>query len=441
LARKLYIRTFGCQMNEYDSARIADVLAAEDGLAMTDRPDDADVIVFNTCSVREKAQERVFHDLGRVRALKAQNPDLVIGVGGCVASQEGAAIVRRAPYVDIVFGPQTLHRIPQMIRARRETGVSQVDVSFPEIEKFDRLPPPRVDGASAFVSIMEGCSKYCSFCVVPYTRGEEVSRPLDDVLTEIADLCDQGVREVTLLGQNVNAYRGPMGSEIADLATLIEHIAEMAGIERIRFTTSHPKEMTPRLIDTFANVDKLTSHLHLPVQSGSDRVLAAMKRGYTVLEYRSIVRRVRSARPDLSLTSDFIVGFPGETDADFDATLKLIDDVGFDGAFSFVYSPRPGTPAAALPEQVPPAVASARLARLQSRVDAQYRGYSEAMIGSRQRVLVTGPATRDAADLQARTANNRVVNFKGDPSLTNTYVDVAIVAAQAHSLRGELVAL
>ena len=441
MARKLYIRTFGCQMNEYDSARIADVLAAEDGLALTDRPDDADVIVFNTCSVREKAQERVFHDLGRVRALKAQNPDLVIGVGGCVASQEGAGIVRRAPYVDIVFGPQTLHRIPQMIRARRETGISQVDVSFPEIEKFDRLPPPRVDGASAFVSIMEGCSKYCSFCVVPYTRGEEVSRPLDDVLTEVADLCDQGVREVTLLGQNVNAYRGAMGSDIADLATLIEHIAEMAGIERIRFTTSHPKEMTPRLIDTFAHVDKLTSHLHLPVQSGSDRVLAAMKRGYTALEYRSIVRRMRRARPDLSLTSDFIVGFPGETDADFEATLKLIDDIRFDGAFSFVYSPRPGTPAAALPEQVPPAVASARLARLQSQVDAQHRQYSEAMIGSRQRVLVTGPATRNAADLQARTANNRVVNFKGDASLTNTYVDVAIVAAQAHSLRGELVAL
>jgi tRNA-2-methylthio-N6-dimethylallyladenosine synthase len=441
LARKLYIRTFGCQMNEYDSARIADVLAAEDGLALTDRPDDADVIVFNTCSVREKAQERVFHDLGRVRALKTQNPDLVIGVGGCVASQEGASIVRRAPYVDIVFGPQTLHRIPKMIRARRETGVAQVDVSFPEIEKFDRLPPPRVDGASAFVSIMEGCSKYCSFCVVPYTRGEEVSRPLDDVLTEVADLCDQGVREVTLLGQNVNAYRGSMGSDIADLATLIDHIAEMRGIERVRFTTSHPKEMTPRLIDAFARVDKLVSHLHLPVQSGSDRVLAAMKRGYTALEYRSIVRRLRRARPDLSLTSDFIVGFPGESDADFEATLNLIDDIRFDGAFSFVYSPRPGTPAAALPDQVPCSVASARLARLQSRVDAQYRGYSEAMIGSRQRVLVTGPATRDPADLQARTANNRVVNFKGDASLTDTYVDVAIVAAQPHSLRGELVAL
>jgi tRNA-2-methylthio-N6-dimethylallyladenosine synthase len=442
VARKLYIRTFGCQMNEYDSARIADVLAAEDGLALTDRPDDADIIVFNTCSVREKAQERVFHDLGRVRALKSQNPDLVIGVGGCVASQEGAGIIQRAPFVDIVFGPQTLHRIPQMIRARRATGEAQVDVSFPEIEKFDRLPPPAVSGAAAYVSIMEGCSKYCTFCVVPYTRGEEVSRPLDDVLTEIADLADQGVREVTLLGQNVNAYRGSMGEgEIADLAALLEHVAEMPGIERIRFTTSHPKEMTPRLIDAFGRVDKLVSHLHLPVQSGADRVLAAMKRGYTALEYRSIVRRLRRARPGLSLTSDFIVGFPGETEADFASTLKLIEDIRFDGAFSFLYSPRPGTPAAALPDPVPRAIAQERLARLQALVDAQYRSYSEAMVGSRQRVLVTGPATRDESDLQARTDNNRVVNFAGDAALTNTYVDVAIVAAQAHSLRGELVTL
>ena len=442
MSRKLYIRTFGCQMNEYDSARIADVLAAENGLALTDRPDDADVIVFNTCSVREKAQERVFHDLGRVRALKKQNPDLVIGVGGCVASQEGAGIVRRAPFVDIVFGPQTLHRIPDLIRARQATGIPQIDVSFPEIEKFDHLPPPRVEGASAFVSIMEGCSKYCSFCVVPYTRGEEVSRPLDDVLTEIADLCDQGVREVTLLGQNVNAWVDQTsGAETADLAALIEHIAEMPGIERIRFTTSHPKEMTPRLIAAFEHIDKLVSHLHLPVQSGSDRVLAAMKRGYTALEYRSIVRRLRRARPGLSLTSDFIVAFPGESDADFGETLKLIEDVRFDGAFSFLYSARPGTPAATLPDQVPPAIASERLARLQSLVDAQYRTYSERKIGSRQRVLVTGPATRDGAELQARTDNNRVVNFKGDTSLTHSYVDVAIVAAQAHSLRGELVSL
>jgi tRNA-2-methylthio-N6-dimethylallyladenosine synthase len=429
-------------MNEYDSARIADVLAAEDGLALTDRPDDADVIVFNTCSVREKAQERVFHDLGRVRALKAQNPDLIIGVGGCVASQEGAGIVRRAPYVDIVFGPQTLHRIPQMIRARRATGMPQVDVSFPEIEKFDRLPPPNVDGAAAYVSIMEGCSKYCTFCVVPYTRGEEVSRPLDDVLTEIADLTDQGVREVTLLGQNVNAYRGSMGGfEVADLATLLEHVAEMPGIERIRFTTSHPKEMTARLIDAFEHVDKLVSHLHLPVQSGADRVLAAMKRGYTALEYRSIVRRLRAARPGLSLTSDFIVGFPGETEADFAATLKLIEDIHFDGAFSFIYSPRPGTPAAALPDAVPREIAQARLARLQSIIDAQYQFHGEAMVGSRQRVLVTGPATRHAGDLQARTDNNRVVNFEGDAALVNNYVEVAIIAAQPHSLRGELVTL
>jgi tRNA-2-methylthio-N6-dimethylallyladenosine synthase len=442
VTRKLYIRTFGCQMNEYDSARIADVLAAEDGLALTDRPDDADIIVFNTCSVREKAQERVFHDLGRVRALKTQNPDLVIGVGGCVASQEGAGIVKRAPYVDIVFGPQTLHRIPQMIRARRATGVPQVDVSFPEIEKFDRLPPPNVDGAAAYVSIMEGCSKYCTFCVVPYTRGEEVSRPLDDVLTEIADLTDQGVREVTLLGQNVNAYRVSMGGfEVADLATLIEHVAEMPGIERIRFTTSHPKEMTPRLIDAFEHVDKLVSHLHLPVQSGADRVLAAMKRGYTALEYRSIVRRLRAARPGLSLTSDFIVGFPGETETDFAATLKLIEDIRFDGAFSFIYSPRPGTPAAALPNPVASEIARERLARLQSILDAQYQCYGEAMVGSRQRVLVTGPATRHAGDLQARTDNNRVVNFAGDAALINNYVDVAIVAAQPHSLRGELVTL
>jgi tRNA-2-methylthio-N6-dimethylallyladenosine synthase len=470
--RKLYIRTFGCQMNAYDSDRMADVLAQADGLVPTDRPDDADVILFNTCSVREKAQERVFHDLGRVRGLKAQKPDLVIGVGGCVASQEGAAIVKRAPYVDVVFGPQTLHRLPQLIRARRATGLPQVDISFPEIEKFDHLPPPRVEGATAFVSIMEGCSKYCSFCVVPYTRGEEVSRPFDDVLTEVADLADQGVREVTLLGQNVNAYRGPMraagpsqgansapsggsaaaqpqawgahtsaGGEIADLATLIEHIAEMEGIERIRYTTSHPKEMTPRLIAAHATVEKLAAQLHLPVQSGADRVLAAMKRGYTALEYKSIVRRLRAARPGLSLTSDFIVGFPGESEADFAATLRLVEDVRFDGAFSFLYSPRPGTPAAELPAQVPHEEKQSRLERLQAVLDVQYRVYSEAMIGTRQRVLVTGRAVRHSGDLQARTDNNRVVNFQGDAALLDTYVDVAITAAQPHSLRGELVAM
>jgi tRNA-2-methylthio-N6-dimethylallyladenosine synthase len=439
VARKLFIRTFGCQMNEYDSARMADVLAASEGLALTDRPDDADVILFNTCSVREKAQERVFHDLGRVRALKAARPDLLIGVGGCVASQEGESIVRRAPYVDIVFGPQTLHRLPALIAARRETGEPQVDISFPEIEKFDRLPPPRVEGASAFVSIMEGCSKYCSFCVVPYTRGEEMSRPFDDVLTEVADLADQGVHEVTLLGQNVNAYRGAMeGGGHADLALLLEYAADVPGIERLRYTTSHPKEMSRRLIDAYATNAKLVSHLHLPVQSGSDRVLAAMKRGYTALEYKSIVRALRAARPGLSLTSDFIVGFPGETEADFAATLALVEAVRFDGAFSFAYSPRPGTPAADLPEQVAGDVKQERLARLQALLDRHYRSYSEAMIGSRQRVLVTGHAARNARELAARTDNNRVVNFAGDAAAIDSYVDVAITAALPHSLRGEL---
>ena len=458
MPKKLYIRTFGCQMNEYDSDKMADVLGASDGLVATDRPEDADVILFNTCSVREKAQERVFHDLGRVRALKAERPDLIIGVGGCVASQEGGAIVRRAPYVDVVFGPQTLHRLPALIRARRETGVPQVDISFPEIEKFDHLPPPRVEAASAFVSIMEGCSKYCTFCVVPYTRGEEVSRPFDDVLTEIADLADQGVREVTLLGQNVNAYRGRTGAAprgdaaravdatgrrddaVADFATLIEYVAEIPGVERIRYTTSHPREMTAALIDVHGRVDKLVPHLHLPVQSGSDRVLAAMKRGYTALEYKAIVRRLRERRPDLSLTSDFIVGFPGETDADHAATMKLIDDVNFDGAFSFAYSPRPGTPAAELPDPVPATVSQARLEAVQAKLDGQYRAYSAAMVGTRQRVLVTGRAVKDAAELSARTANNRVVNFAGDAALVGRYVDVAITLAYPHSLRGELVA-
>jgi tRNA-2-methylthio-N6-dimethylallyladenosine synthase len=442
VARKLFIRTFGCQMNEYDSDRMADVLAASEGLTRTDRPEDADVILFNTCSVREKAQERVFHDLGRVRAIKAARPDVMIGVGGCVASQEGAAIVRRAPYVDIVFGPQTLHRLPAMLAQRRVSGVAQVDISFPEIEKFDHLPPPRVEGASAFVSIMEGCSKYCTFCVVPYTRGEEVSRPFDDVLTEIADLALSGVREVTLLGQNVNAYRGPTSVEgqVADLAQLIEYAAAIPGIERIRYTTSHPREMSARLIDAYATVEKLVSHLHLPVQSGSDRVLAAMKRGYTVLEYKSIVRRLRAARPDLSLTSDFIVGFPGETDADFEATLALVESIRFDGAFSFAYSARPGTPAAELPDQVPADVRQARLARLSSLLDRQYRNYSEAMVGSRQRVLVTGHAVKDSRELAARTDNNRVVNFAGDAASIDRYVDVDITAALPHSLRGELCA-
>jgi tRNA-2-methylthio-N6-dimethylallyladenosine synthase len=440
VTRKLYIRTFGCQKNEYDSDKMADVLAAADGFALTDRPEDADVILFNTCSVREKAQERVFHDLGRVRALKADNPDLIIGVGGCVASQEGAAIIGRAPYVDVVFGPQTLHRLPALIRDRRATGRAQVDIAFPAVEKFDHLPPPRVEGASALVSIMEGCSKYCTFCVVPYTRGEEVSRPFDDVLTEVADLADQGVVEITLLGQNVNAYRGTMGEsgELADFATLLEYVAEIPGIVRIRYTTSHPKEMTPRLIAAYGKVDKLVSHLHLPVQSGSDRLLAAMKRGYTTLEYKSIVRKLRAERPRISLTSDFIVGFPGESDADFTQTMKLAEDVNFDGAFNFTYSPRPGTPAAELDDQVPTPVKQARLEALQARLDTQYRTHSQAMIGTRQRVLVTGRAVKDAADLQARTENNRVVNFPGGAARIGSYADVTITAAFAHSLRGEI---
>jgi tRNA-2-methylthio-N6-dimethylallyladenosine synthase len=441
VTKKLFIRTFGCQMNEYDSDKMADVLHASDGLTRTDRPEDADVILFNTCSVRENAQERVFHDLGRMRELKLANPGIVIGVGGCVASQEGAAIVRRAPYVDVVFGPQTLHRLPQLIAERRASGRPQVDVSFPEIEKFDALPPPRVEGASAFVSIMEGCSKYCTFCVVPYTRGEEVSRPFDDVLTEVADLADQGVMEITLLGQNVNAYRGTMTratDEVADLATLLEYVADMPGIERIRYTTSHPKEMTPRLIDAHATNPKLAAHVHLPVQSGADRVLSAMKRGYTVLEYKSLVRRLRAARPGLSLTSDFIVGFPGETDADFAQTMKLVEEIEFDGAFSFLYSARPGTPAAELADPVSQDDKRARLAALQALLDAQYRVHSAAMIGTRQRVLVTGRATRDARELAARTDNNRVVNFAGDVGLIGTFADIRVTSAQPHSLRGEL---
>jgi len=427
-------------MNEYDSSKMADVLHGAEGLELTERPDDADVILFNTCSVREKAQERVFHDLGRVRELKAAKPGLIIGVGGCVASQEGVGIVARAPYVDVVFGPQTLHRLPELIERRRATGRPQVDVAFPEIEKFDHLPPPRVEGASAFVSIMEGCSKYCTFCVVPYTRGEEASRRFDDVLTEIADLTDQGVKEITLLGQNVNAYRGLMSDagKTADLATLIEYLSEMPGLERIRFTTSHPREMTQRLIDAYASVPKLVSQIHLPVQSGSDRVLAAMKRGYTVLEYKSIVRRLRAARPQVSISSDFIVGFPGESASDFEQTLRLIDELGFDGAFSFQYSRRPGTPAAEFAEQVPGDVAQARLGRLQAAIDSGYRDHSERMVGAVERVLVTGRAARNADDLAGRTENNRVVNFRGARDLVGRYVDVRITAALSHSLRGEL---
>ncbi len=440
MTKKLYIKTFGCQMNEYDSDRMADVLAASEAIEKTDSPEDADIILFNTCSVREKAQEKVFHDLGRVRHLKQAKPHLVIGVGGCVASQEGDAIVRRAPYVDIVFGPQTLHRLPQLIRTRRDLGRPQVDTSFPEIEKFDNLPPARVEGTSAFVSIMEGCSKFCSFCIVPYTRGEEVSRPLDDVLAEIAGLVAQGVREVTLLGQNVNAYLGLMADgEAADLAFLLDCVHDMPGIERIRYTTSHPREMTPRLIEAYARLPKLVSHLHLPVQSGSDRVLAAMKRGYTALEYKSIVRRLRAVRPDLSLSTDFIVGFPGETEADFEATMKLIEDVGFDASFSFLYSSRPGTPAADLADDTPQELKTQRLMRLQKRIEAQAQVISAAMVGTVQRILVEGVSKKDAGELAGRTDNNRVVNFTAPPRLSGGFVDVSITAALPHSLRGEIV--
>ncbi|ARP87807.1 tRNA (N6-isopentenyl adenosine(37)-C2)-methylthiotransferase MiaB [Bordetella genomosp. 9] len=438
--RKLFIRTFGCQMNEYDSDKMADVLRESQGVELTDTPEEADIILFNTCSVREKAQEKVFSDLGRVQHLKKTKPGLVIGVGGCVASQEGEAIVKRAPYVDVVFGPQTLHRLPELIQQRRAQGRAQVDITFPSIEKFDALPPPRVEGATAFVSIMEGCSKYCSFCVVPYTRGEEVSRPFDDVLVEIADLADQGVKEVTLLGQNVNAYRGRLGDgeEIADFAMLLEYVHEIPGIERIRYTTSHPKEMTPRLIQAYARLPKLVSFLHLPVQAGSDRVLAAMKRGYTTLEFKSIVRRLREARPGLTLSSDFIVGFPGETEEDFEKTMKLIDDVGFDTSFSFVYSRRPGTPAADLADDTPQAVKLQRLQRLQARIAEQAAAIGQAMVGTTQRVLVEGPSRRDPGELMARTENNRIVNFPGPARLIGHMIDVVITQAYPNSLRGRV---
>ncbi|MFY3949099.1 tRNA (N6-isopentenyl adenosine(37)-C2)-methylthiotransferase MiaB [Achromobacter xylosoxidans] len=438
--RKLYIRTFGCQMNEYDSDKMADVLRGDQGLELTDNPEDADVILFNTCSVREKAQEKVFSDLGRVQHLKKTNPNLVIGVGGCVASQEGEAIVKRAPYVDVVFGPQTLHRLPDLIQRRRAEGRSQVDISFPEIEKFDNMPPPRVEGATAFVSIMEGCSKYCSFCVVPYTRGEEVSRPFDDVLVEVADLADQGVKEVTLLGQNVNAYRGRMSDsgEIADFAMLLEYVHEIPGIERIRYTTSHPKEMTQRMVDAYARLPKLVSFLHLPVQAGSDRVLAAMKRGYTTLEFKSVVRRLRAARPDLTLSSDFIVGFPGETEEDFEKTMKLIEDVGFDTSFSFVYSRRPGTPAADLHDDTPQDVKLRRLQRLQALINEQAAAIARNMIGTRQRLLVEGPSRRDPNELMGRTENNRIVNFAAPARLIGRMVDVIITEAHTNSLRARV---
>ncbi|MGE0358299.1 MAG: tRNA (N6-isopentenyl adenosine(37)-C2)-methylthiotransferase MiaB [Burkholderiales bacterium] len=438
-ARKVFIRTFGCQMNEYDSAKMADVLHASEGFEKTEDPGEADLILFNTCSVREKAQEKVFADLGRLKPLKRANPGLVIGVGGCVASQEGEEIVRRAPFVDLVFGPQTLHRLPELLARRRETGRAQVDISFPEIEKFDHLPPARVEAASAFVSVMEGCSKYCSFCVVPYTRGEEVSRPFEDVLAEVRGLALRGVKEVTLLGQNVNAFAGAMADgETADFALLLAHVAAIEGIERLRYTTSHPLEFSQRLIEAYTKLPKLVSQVHLPVQSGSDRVLAAMKRRYTAMEYKSIVRRLREARPDLSLSSDFIVGFPGETDADFEQTMALVEELRFDGAFSFIYSPRPGTPAANLPDETPAAVKLARLQRLQARLQALSEEYSRAMVGSRQRVLVEGPSRKDPAELAGRTDNNRVVNFPAPPRLVGHFVDVDITHALPHSLRGRV---
>jgi tRNA-2-methylthio-N6-dimethylallyladenosine synthase len=442
VSAKVFIRSFGCQMNEYDSGKIADLLADAGQFEPAERAEDANVIVFNTCSVREKAQEKVFADLGRIRHLKRGNPDLLIAVGGCVASQEGAAIVERAPYVDVVFGPQTLHRLPELLARRRSSGHAQVDVSFPEIEKFDHLPPARVSGSFAFVSIMEGCSKYCSFCVVPYTRGEEFSRPFDDVIAEIVDLASRGVEEVTLLGQNVNAWRGTIegtsggGPHAADFAELLRYVAEIDGVARVRYTTSHPREFTQRLIDAHAELDKLAPHVHLPVQSGSDRILAAMKRGYTALEYRSIVRRLRKARPDLSLSSDFIVGFPGESEADFEATLALVRECAFDDSYSFLYSPRPGTPAAALTDDTPAATKRERLHRLQALIEAQARAVSDAMVGSVQRALVIGPSQRNPQELAARTANNRVVNFASAVPLRG-FVDLRITAARAHSLRGE----
>lgn len=426
-------------MNEYDSDKMADVLHSAKGLELTDKPEEADVILFNTCSVREKAQEKVFHDLGRIRHLKDKNPNLLIGVGGCVASQEGHEIIKRAPFVDLVFGPQTLHRLPELIKKRELTGRSQVDISFPEIEKFDHLPPARTEGATAFVSIMEGCSKYCSFCVVPYTRGEEVSRPLGDVLVEVAHLALQGVKEVNLLGQNVNAYRGKMDSgEIVDFALLLEFIHEIPGIKRIRFTTSHPKEFTTRLIDSYAKLPKVVNHLHLPVQSGSDRVLAAMKRGYSAIEYKSIIRKIRALRPNISISSDFIIGFPGETDADFEATMKLIEEVNFDESFSFIYSPRPGTPAADLPDDTPQEIKLKRLHRLQEKIAQQATTISHSMVGSIQRILVEGNSKKSTDELCGRTENNRVVNFVGDLAQIGQFIDIKITDALSHSLRGEI---
>jgi tRNA-2-methylthio-N6-dimethylallyladenosine synthase len=439
MSGKLHIRTFGCQMNEYDTTKMADVLKASHGLELTDSPEEADVLLLNTCSVREKAQEKVFSQLGMWRPLKEARPEVVIGVGGCVASQEGEAILKRAPYVDLVFGPQTLHRLPQMLNDAMAEKQSVVDTSFPEIEKFDHLPEPKVDGVSAYVSIMEGCSKYCTFCVVPYTRGEEFSRPFDDVIAEVAQLAEQGVREVNLLGQNVNAYRGPMDDgEMADLALLIHYVAAIDGIDRIRYTTSHPMEMTDSLIQAYAEVPQLVSHLHLPVQSGSDRILALMKRKHMAIEYKAIIRKLREIRPNISISSDFIIGFPGETDSDFRATMDLVAEIGFDHSFSFVYSERPGTPAAALPDDVPAETKKQRLAILQQRLTQQAIEISEKMIGTVQKVLVSGPSKKDPNELAGRTENNRVVNFNGDSSLIGEFVNVKITQALPNSLRGEL---
>ena len=438
MSKKVFIKTFGCQMNEYDSDKMSDVLHAAEGYEPTHNIDEADLILFNTCSVREKAQEKVFSDLGRVKHLKEKG--VLIGVGGCVASQEGAAIIARAPYVDVVFGPQTLHRLPQLLASRARLNKPQVDISFPEIEKFDHLPPARVEGASAFVSIMEGCSKYCSYCVVPYTRGEEVSRPFEDVLVEVAGLADQGVKEVTLLGQNVNAYRGTMGgtAEIADFATLLEYVSDIPGIERIRYITSHPNEFTQRLIDAYATLPKLVNHLHLPVQHGADRILMAMKRGYTAMEYKSTIRKLRAIRPDLAMSSDFIVGFPGETEDDFQKLMALVHDVGYDTSFSFIFSPRPGTPAANLPDDTPHAVKLRRLQHLQAVLDDSVRAISASRLGSRQRILVEGTARKDTTELMGRTECNRVVILKGQPRLIGQMVDVRITETSQRSLRGEV---
>jgi tRNA-2-methylthio-N6-dimethylallyladenosine synthase len=440
-APKLFIQTHGCQMNEYDSSRMADVLRAAEGMELTTNADEADVILLNTCSIREKAQEKVFSQLGRWKQLKQSGRPVIIGVGGCVASQEGAAILERAPFVDLVFGPQTLHRLPELIRARREQNAPQVDISFPEIEKFDRLPEPRAEGPTAFVSIMEGCSKYCTYCVVPYTRGEEISRPFESVLTEVAELAAQGVREVNLLGQNVNAYRGALGEDgaTADLALLIRAIAEIDGIGRIRFTTSHPLEFGDALIEAYRDVPKLANYLHLPVQSGSDRILAAMKRGYTALEFKQKIRKLRAVRPDISISTDFIVGFPGETDADFEKTMKLIEDVGFDQSFSFIYSRRPGTPAADLEDHTPHAVKQARLERLQAAINANARRISEAMVGSVQTVLVEGPSKKNPEELTGKTENMRSVNFPAPKRLIGQFVQVQITQAMSNSLRGRVI--